>query len=221
MKFKACGFSSRFRMLPLYLNVESRRCVVIGGGPVGQRKAQALLDAGARVRVVCLEPPAMSDPHLEWLTEGYRLGHLDGACLVFTAATAEVNSRVIADAHQRGLWANSASDPSASDFYLPSIIRRGDFVLAVGTTGAAPSLSRKVRERLEAEFDEAFGVWVRLLGELRPQIIANISHDDRRQDLFERLSDCKWLEHLRREGEAATRAAMKQEVRRLADGLIE
>ena len=208
-------------MLPLFLNVENRLCVVVGGGPVGQRKARALLDAGAKVRLICLEKAPMSAERLNWVTEPYQSQHLDSACLVVAAATPAVNARVIADARERGLLVNSAYDPAAGDFYFPSVVRRGEFVLAIGTMGAAPALSRRVRERLETDFDEAFGTWVRLLGEMRPEILFAVPDASLRHAIFTRLSDWDWLERLRREDESTVREAMRAEAHRVAERLIE
>ena len=74
-------------MFPLFLKLKDRLCLVVGGGPVGWRKASALLEGGARVRLVCLEqrPPAPMLPALEWHAEPYRAGHLDGCALAFAA----------------------------------------------------------------------------------------------------------------------------------------
>jgi precorrin-2 dehydrogenase/sirohydrochlorin ferrochelatase len=208
-------------MLPIFLNVTNRLCVVIGGGPVGRRKARALLEAGADVRLICLEQPTAPEPRLEWITEPFRPEHLGGACVVVAAATLEVNKQVIAEARRRGVWVNSAYDPAAGDFSLPSVIRRGDFTLAIGTMGAAPGLSRNVRRRLEQEFDDAFGAWVRILGELRPHVLAAVPSEERRRELFAALSDWSWLTRMREEGEDAVRKAMQEEVRRRTQGLIE
>lgn len=198
-------------MLPLLLNLTDRLAVVIGGGPVGRRKASAVRAAGGRVRLICLEtqPPEWNDPLLEWRTEAYTVEHLDGAALVFAAATPEVNARVIADARARGVWVNAASEPRQGDFFLPATVRRGDFVLAVSSGGAAPALTQAVRARLEQEYDEAFGQWVALLAEMRPLVMERIADAERRRCVLTTLCQWEWLAQLRREGVDAVRSAQR------------
>jgi siroheme synthase-like protein len=201
-------------MFPLFLDLTERLSVVIGGGPVGRRKASAVLASGGRVRLICLEPrPAeMNDPLLDWLTEPYTAAQLDGASLVFAAGPPDLNARVVADARARGVWVNAASEPDQGDFFLPATIHRGDFVLAIGTGGAAPMLSQIVRERLEVEFDETFGVWVQLLAEMRPLVRERIADADRRRNFVTRLCQWEWLDRLRREGRETVRAVMWAEL---------
>jgi precorrin-2 dehydrogenase/sirohydrochlorin ferrochelatase len=208
-------------MTPIFLNLRDRLCVVIGGGAVGRRKAATLLQGGARVRLVCLEerPPEETSPALQWIKLPYQASHLNGAALVFAAATPPVNHRVVADAHAAGLLVNAASDPEEGDFLMPATLRRGELVLAVGTAGAAPSLARTVRDLLDQQLDQAFACWLDLVAELRPEIQQTINPPEWRRALLERLSRSEWLERLRRESPQQVREAMRREMHALAAAL--
>jgi len=206
-------------MFPLFLNVESRVSLVVGGGPVGRRKAKGILQAGGQVRLVCLEPRPADEPseQLQWFHEPYRPDHLDGVALAFAAATSEVNRRVAVDARQRGIWVNVADDPDVSDFFLPAVHRRGSLLIAVGTKGAAPTLAQQVRDLLKNQFDnrlgDAFERWLAALGEVRPLILENVSDPNLRRELFHRLSNSDWLDRFLHEDAAVVQAAMMAEVR--------
>jgi precorrin-2 dehydrogenase/sirohydrochlorin ferrochelatase len=193
-------------VLPILLDVSDKLAVVVGGGAVGLRKARAARDAGAAVRVV--DPAAVPDSSFMWVAEPYRIEHLDGASLVFAAATPDVNTYVVADARTRGLWVNAATDPERGDFALPSVVQRGGLTVAVGTGGASPALARRIREKLDAEFDAAFADWVDVLAELRSEVLA-IPDEPRRRELLDALADWPWLARLRSEGVEAVRAAMR------------
>lgn len=205
-------------MFPVFLNLAGRRVVVVGGGAVGRRKAAAASAAGARVRVVALEsaPAGARGEPWDWLAEPYHAGHLEGAVLVFAAAGIAVNATVVADARARDLWVCDASDPGRGDFLLPGVARSGRLAVAVSTGGAAPSLTRRVSEKLRDEFDASFGVWVELLAELRPVVIALINDGQSRKQVFDEISDWPWLARVRRDGPDAARAAMVEVIRRAA-----
>lgn len=201
-------------MFPFFLNLENRLALVVGGGPVGRRKAQALLQAGGRVRLVCWEPRPINETsnRLCWLQEAYRDDHLEGVSLAFAAATAEVNRQVRADARERGMWVNVADDPAASDFLMPAVLRRGDLLIAVGTSGAAPALAQEVRDLLETQFDDAFQHWVAALAEIRSLILAREQDAKKRRQLFHEVCRWDWLERFRHEDPVIVQAAMMSEV---------
>lgn len=205
-------------MLPVMLNLTGRTVVVVGAGSVGQRKAATAREAGASLRLI---DPRASDlrllaPDATWVAEVYRSEHLSGASLVFACAPADVNARVVADATARGVWVNSATDPESGDCILPAVVRRGGLTLAVSTGGASPALARRICEKLEAEFDELYVQWVQLLKEFRTEVLALLSDSVQRRDLLSTLADWSWLDRLRAEGIEAIRAAMREEILRVA-----
>ncbi|QEG25474.1 Precorrin-2 dehydrogenase [Gemmata obscuriglobus] len=195
-------------MFPVLLDLTDRRTVVIGGGAVGARKVSALLAVGAAVCVVDPRGALTLPPEVVHIGEAYRAEHLEGAAVAFACATPEVNAQVVVDAKKRGVWVNAASSPHEGDFTLPAVVRRGEFTLAVNTGGASPALARRVRERLEAEYDAAFGEWVRVLAELRAEVLARVPDEARRRELLDGFADWSWLERLRTEGVGPVREAM-------------
>ena len=97
-----------------------------------------------------------------------------------------------------GLWVNSPMIPRRGDFFVPAVVRQGDFTIAVGTGGAAPALARRVPARLESQYDEIFGRWVVLMAELRPLVRQQIADPHRRRQTLDELSGWPWLARLRR-----------------------
>ena len=100
-------------------------------------------------------------------------------------------------------------DPERGDCHFPAVLRRGDLLLTVSTGGVAPALARRIKERLAAEFDEAFGEWVEVLAEMRALAQRTIDDDMRRSMLLDELAGWDWLERLRKEGRAMVEAAMR------------
>jgi precorrin-2 dehydrogenase / sirohydrochlorin ferrochelatase len=202
--------------LPVFLSLVGRRVLVVGGGPVGRRKAAAALAAGAAVRVVALEPrpDGFDDPSLEWVVGPYGPEFLTGMSLVFAATSADENRTIIADAQAQGLWICDSSVPERGSFVLPGIMRAGALTIGVSTGGAAPALTRRVKEKLQTEFDASFRDWVDLLAELRPEVRDGISDTATRRMVFDTLADWPWLERVRREGIDAVRAAMREFIQR-------
>jgi precorrin-2 dehydrogenase / sirohydrochlorin ferrochelatase len=204
-------------MLPVMLKMAGCRAAVVGGGAAGRLKRDACLAAGAHVRVVCLEPPPVDlPPAVEWLVEPYRRDHLTGIRLVFAAATAEVNRVVVADAHALGLLAASATEPDSGDFVLPATARRGRLTVAVGTTGASPSLARRLARQWVEPLDDAFVEWLDLLAEVRPLVLNLLPDEDARRRLLEGWGDPRNLERFRRLGRDHFRTELLAEVQALA-----
>lgn len=156
-------------LYPIFLNLDGKRCVVVGGGAVANRKARKLLQA--RAEVVAISPevkPELESVATEVRRRPYREGDLEGASLVFAATNLrEVNAAVTREARGRGIPVNVADEPSEGDFALPSVLRRGQLQVAVSTGGASPTLARRVRYELESAFGSEWAGVVEALGRAR------------------------------------------------------
>jgi len=147
--------------LPIVLELEGRPCLVVGGGPVAERKVEALLGVDARVTVVS---PTLTRRLQAWvearsvrhLAGEYRAGDVSGHALVFVAA----------------------DDPARCDFTLPSVLRRGELTVAVSTGGTSPALARTIREELERYFTDDY----RVLADVAAQTRRELRRDGRAPD---------------------------------------
>jgi precorrin-2 dehydrogenase/sirohydrochlorin ferrochelatase len=178
---------------PAFLNLEGRRCLVVGAGRVGQGKISGLLAGGAEVRVVSKDA---TDGVKAWAEEGrieldlraYRSEDLDD-CFLVVAATevTDLNEAVFADAEARRIFCNVVDVPSLCSFILPSIHRDGDLAVAISTGGASPALARKMRIELGALYGHEQAVALKLLGALREEAKAAWPAPADRKVIFERM----------------------------------
>lgn len=193
-------------LYPIDLDLNGRRVLVVGLGRVGRRKAAGLVDAGAKVLGV--DPKGWNEGEaagVEVRVESYRAEHAQGMTLVFAAATVEVNRLVVADAKDRGIWVNSASEPGAGDFQTPAVWRDGLLTLAVSTSGASPALAAGLRDRaVEALGPSAAGL-VALVAELRPMVLARLTDPARRRQLLADWASPRWLDLWTASGPEAVR----------------
>jgi siroheme synthase-like protein len=164
----------------------------------------------ARARVIGIEPTPLDLPELEILVESYRPDHLTGASLVFAAATPDVNGMVVADARARGIWVNSASEPSAGDFRLPATWQDGPISVSVSTSGASPALAATLRDRAAEAIGPSASGLATLLLELRPEVLARVRDPAARRRALTAGADPRWLEFLDREGVDSTRQALRR-----------
>jgi len=156
-----------------FLDLRGRRCLVVGGGEVGERKARALLEYGAHVIVVSptvtagLAALAVVGRIVERLRP-FRRADLRGCALVM-AATGDpvVDDAVAALAHRARALVNVADRPERCDFILPSVLQRGDLQIAVSTGGRSPALAREIRRRLETMFGPEYAELIARTGRAR------------------------------------------------------
>jgi siroheme synthase-like protein len=187
------------RYYPIFLDLSRKRCLVVGGGAVAERKVQGLLDAQADVVVVS---PALTEPLRRWASRGairhvarhFRAEDVAGCALVIAAADRPaVNRRVAQLARRHGIWVNVVDTPDACDFIAPAVIRRGALQIAISTGGKSPALAKRLREGLEAVIGPEYGQLADALGALRADARRRGEPPAVRRALFARLIEASGL----------------------------
>ena len=178
---------------PIYLELGGKRVVVIGAGSVASRKVAVLCQAGAKVLVVAKEIQSefadrCKDLDLEIVEGEYSKEYLAGAVMVMAATNvSELNTRIYKDCNELNVICNVVDVPELCDFYVPAKIERGPLQIAIGTNGASPAYSAKLRRQLESMFTETHGQFAAEMGVVRKRVIEEIADGAIRKKIFEAL----------------------------------
>lgn len=181
-------------MLPIFLKLEGRRCLLVGAGTVALDKIGSLLKTGLRLRVVAPEArPEIRqlalDGKLEWVQRGFEPADLDGNFLVVTATDSpDVNAQVYEQAVQRGILCNSVDDIPNCDFYFGSVVSRGDLQIAISTAGQSPAVAQHLRREIDEQLPEDLGPWLENLGQLRREVLEIHPAGEARKSLLHQLA---------------------------------
>lgn len=205
---------------PVFWEIAGKKCVVIGGGDVAERKIRRLIDCGAKV---CVISPSLNEGLsllkekniISHIAKEYSVENIYGAALVIGATDDEkINAAVSHDAKERGIPVNIVDDPQKCDFILPSLVERGDLTIAIGTGGNSPALARYLREKLEKKYGEEYAVLNNILGQLRAKMDKNSGTG---KSWFEKLLAAGLLDAIRHKDNEAARKIVRditgQEVR--------
>ncbi len=171
-------------LFPAFLKLENRQVIIIGSGSLAESKLPALLEAGARVRLISprLNPNLtlqVRAHHLDWWPKLYEPGDLAGAFLVIAATSIpEVNAAVFREAEARNILCNAVDDTANCHFYYGSIVQRGDLQIAISTNGKSPALAQRLRKELAEQFGPEYAAWLDWLGAARKILRAQDSEPE-------------------------------------------
>jgi precorrin-2 dehydrogenase/sirohydrochlorin ferrochelatase len=181
-------------LFPLFLKLTGRPTVVIGAGYLAESKIESLLAAQAHVTVVA---PRVNERVRELADGGeielherpYRHGDLAGAFLAVAATDdAAVNRDIFAEAEAAGVLVNAVDDPPFCDFYFPSVVRRGDLLIAISTAGQSPALAQRLRKEINVLLPLDTGDWLTEVGNLRREVLQLEPLNEARKDLLHTLA---------------------------------
>ena len=184
-------------LYPIFLKLEGRKVLIVGGGKVAEEKIYAVLRSATDVTVVA---PKVSQQIQAWADGGllrhiageYRAGMAREYFLVIACTDSEkVNRDIYKEAQEAGVLCNAVDDPGFCDFYAPAVVSRGEFQIAISTGGKSPALAQHVRKKLEQEFGPEYESWVGWLGRMREGIIRVLPRSQKRTELLHMLAQSK------------------------------
>ncbi|HTR88719.1 MAG TPA: bifunctional precorrin-2 dehydrogenase/sirohydrochlorin ferrochelatase [Solirubrobacteraceae bacterium] len=176
------------------LRLTGRRCVVVGGGDVGQEKVEGLLACDGRVTLIAPEAtPALrelaAEGSIAWEQRVYGGPEdLEGAFLAIAASDdTDVNIAVYEDGERRAMLVNVVDVPPLCNFILPAILRSGPLAIAISTAGASPALAKRMKREIQESFGEEYARLAVLLNEARGWAKASLPNFQERRDFFEAI----------------------------------
>ena len=212
--------SKRYPYYPIYLDIEDRSVVIIGGGNVCARKAETMMKYGARVTIVS---PEFTDEIEGWAREGclrlerkhYDESDLEGANIVIASTDDQsVNEQIAADCRRRRIPVNVVDVTPLCEFIVPAIIETGSIQIAVSTGGKSPALARTLKEDLQRTIGPEYAEVNDVLGTLRDGAKATLPTDVDRKRFFDGIIAKGILDMLRdgrrREAYETIRAACEE-----------
>ena len=171
------------------LDLEGRRCLVVGGGSVALEKVRGLVACGARVTVVAPEvEPELFELPVQVHRRGYLRVDLAGRFLVVVATSDEaLNARIAAHAEEENLLCNVVDTPDLCTFILPAVHRQGPIAVAVSTGGTSPALAQRIRDEVARIVGPEYADLAHQLERLRPWAKRNLPTYEDRREYFQRL----------------------------------
>ncbi|WP_404354777.1 siroheme synthase [Cytobacillus firmus] len=186
---------------PLLMNLDYKKVVIVGGGHVARQKAEALLPTEAQVTVISPEVTEklqlyIHEGLLTWKEKSFEPADLDDAALIFAVTNDEEVNDAVEEAAQHWQLLSRADAKGRVDFINPAVVRRGEFVLTVSTSGGSPGLTRKVKEELGEQYGEHYAQYVSFLKEARQRILEKFTGNEKKQLLAELLDPqlLEWIE---------------------------
>ncbi|MBM7647821.1 precorrin-2 dehydrogenase/sirohydrochlorin ferrochelatase [Bacillus ectoiniformans] len=175
-------------LFPIHVNVDYKKVVIVGGGEVARQKAEALLPTKATIVVVS---PAVNVKLEQYINEGlitwqqkhFEPSDLDNASFIFAVTNHEEVNNAVEEAAQHWQMLSRADAKGRVDFMNPAVVRRGEFLLTVSTSGASPGLTRKVKEELSEQYDPVYAAYVHILREGREKILQTLQGEQKKQAL--------------------------------------
>lgn len=200
---------------PIFLDIKDKDCLIVGAGPVGVRKAVTLEKCGAKVKIISDRFSAGSDDLQKtaicFVEKKYEKKDVKGMFLVFAATNNwQLNQQIKKDALELDILCNIADAPDNSDFLLPSIVERGNLIMAVSTSGSSPAMAKKIRQDLECQFGAEYAKLLQLMENIRKSFLSSGNNPDENKVIFYTLIEKGLLELIKTNDEIKINAVLRE-----------
>jgi len=194
---------------PICLDIKKRRCLVIGGGRVAERKVKGILACNAQVTVIS---PELTDNLLKlaarrqilWQKKPYQAGDIQGAFMVIAATDdPAVQKEVFLEAEKDNILLNVADVPDKCNFILPALAKRGDLTIAISTAGNSPALAKKLRRQLQKDYGPEYEKLVEIMGQIRPVVMAKGESQQENEAIFNKILESDIIQQIKEDDHQA------------------
>lgn len=181
-------------LLPIFVKLAGRRCLLVGAGAVALQKIPSLLAAEAHLRVIAprVRPEITELARsgcIELIQREFAPSDLDQTFLVIAATDdTAINAQIYGAALERNILCNSVDDPPHCDFYFGSVVSRGDLQIVISTAGESPAFAQRLRQEIDEQLPGDLGSWLHSLGKLRRELLAAYPVTEERKLLLHRLA---------------------------------
>ena len=171
---------------PLCINLEDKRFLIVGYGRIAKRKLKAISEFTSNIKIITKDPTEEElGKGIEIVNKCFEEKDLEGVDFVITATgNREQDEAVVASCKAKGIPVNAADDREECDFFLPGIIKRGDLVVSVSTSGKSPAYSRHLREQIEDVIPDNIEKILDILGKLRNTLPSKVEPQVERSKIY-------------------------------------
>lgn len=176
---------------PIMLDLKGKKITIVGGGKVAYRKACNFINFGYKVEVVALEFIVefnYINEKVNFIHAEYNELYIESSFLVIAATNnRKINESIGIFCREKGKLVNVVDNPSLSNFIVPSVLKRGDLIIGVSTSGKSPSLAAKIKKDLEMTYDDSYEEYVNLLGDIRSEILEKYDNPMEKKKLLNEI----------------------------------
>ena len=190
------------KYFPLFLDINKRHCLVIGGGSVASRKVKSLLKSGAVVTLIAPDIiPEINDlakqDKIQIVLREYQESDLVRAFLVIAATNnVNINQQIADQANAANILVNVADNPDLGSFIFPSVVDRSPVTIAISTGGASPVFARQLRMRLDTMIPKSSGALAAITEEYRELVKQTFSNIEQRKEFWETALNGVFAEYI-------------------------